>query len=112
MPRGYRQRVRQSLKKMELMRKKKDRLRIERGGDYVEPFVPPLVRRRIIVFDYDFGTVRHDIICYKTNRIDSYQVAVDGKMQEGKKGWSAVCNLQRQAFVRVGSNYWKLTSKP
>jgi hypothetical protein len=101
MPQRYRNRTKQSSKKMELMRKAKERKRLE---DTEAPFFfdPPLVRRRIIIEDYDFGVVRHEIVCYKSGRVDSYEICVDGKMQPKKMGWSAVCNLQRQAFVRVG----------
>lgn len=102
MPQGYRTRTKQSSKKMELMRKAKDRKRVESGHVVSLPFVPPLLRRKIIIIDYDFGEVQHEINCYRTGRIDSYEVSVDGKMLDKKMGWSAVCNLQRQAFVRVG----------
>jgi hypothetical protein len=101
MSQGYRSRTRQSLQKMELMRKAKERNRLERADPRESIFVPPLVRRRIIVEDYDFGHVRHDITMFRCGRIDSYQVAVDGKIQGKNMGWAAVCSLLRQAFVRV-----------
>lgn len=98
---AYRTRSRQSFRKMELMRKAKERKR----GETAEPtfiFEPPLLRRKIIIIDYDFGEVRHEINCYRTKRIDSYEVSVDGKMQDKNLGWARICNLLRTAFVRVG----------
>ncbi len=102
MPRGYRKRIKQSSKKMELMRKAKDLKRIEDSEPVIMPFIPPLLRRKIIIIDYDFGEVEHEINCYRSGRIDSYEISVDGEMLDKRMGWSAVCNLQRQAFVRVG----------
>lgn len=101
----YRRRIRQSRKRehrMEQMRAEKERQRLD--GDPSPPvWVPPAVRRRVIVEDYDFGTVRHELVLYRAGRIDSYQLMADGRMVPGLKGWSAVCELLRKTFVRVGN---------
>lgn len=97
---AYRNRKRQSQKKMELMRKAKERKRQE-NAETPFFFDPPMLRRKIIIIDYDFGEVRHEINCYRSKRIDSYEVHVDGKLHENM-GWSKICNLQRQSFIRVG----------
>lgn len=105
MPRGYRTRTKQSSKRMELMRKAKERKRLENNIEAPLPFIPPLLRRKIIIIDYDFGEARHEINCYRTGRIDSYEVMVDGKILTKNMGWSVVCSLLRKAFVRVSSSF-------
>lgn len=101
MPQGYRTRIKQSTQRMELMSKDNESRRIECAEHIPSPFIPPLVRRRIIVEDYDFGHVRHEITLFRSGRIDSYEVAVDGTMLDKKMGWAAVCQLLQQAFLRV-----------
>lgn len=86
---------------MAQMRAAKERKRIE-NSEPLSIWIPPEVRRRVVIYDYDFGEVTHEIVCRRSNRIDSYEVMVDGNIQPGRMGWSAVCNLQRKAFVRVG----------
>lgn len=98
---AYRKRLRQSSRKMELMRKAKERKR-EENAEPTFIFTPPLLRRKIILIDYDFGEVRHEINCYRTGRVDSYEISIDGDMQDKHMGWSKVCDLTRRAFVRVG----------
>lgn len=63
-----------------------------------------ICRRRIIVVDYDFGReVRHEFILLKSNRIDCYRISVEGKLLNGRYGWSSVLELVRKTFIRVGS---------
>lgn len=70
------------------------------------PVELPELRRKIIVETYDFGeTVRHEILLYRTNRIDSYRVCIDGTFLPNPIGWSRVLELTRKAFVRVNANY-------
>jgi len=86
---------------MAQMRAAKERKRLE-SAEPVNTWVPPEVRRRVIVEDYDFGLVRHELVLYRSNRVDSYQVMADGQLLPGRKGWSAVCDILRRSFVRVG----------
>jgi len=66
------------------------------------PYEPPEIRRRIIVEDYDFGrTVRHEFVLLKSNRIDCYRVAVEGKLLSGRIGWARVLEMVRKAFLRA-----------
>lgn len=69
------------------------------------PFEPPEIRRRIIVEDYDLGeTVRHEFVLYRSDRIDCYLVEVDNQIIHGRKGWSKVLEMVRQAFIRMSSH--------
>ena len=66
------------------------------------PVELPVLRRRILVEDFDFGeTVRHEILLYRSNRIDCYRVVVDGQEFEKRLGWAKVLEKIRKAFVRV-----------
>jgi len=61
-----------------------------------------LYRRRIVVEDYDFGrTVRHEFVLLKSNRIDCYRVAVDGRLLPGRIGWARSLEMIRKAFLRA-----------
>jgi hypothetical protein len=43
---------------------------------------------------------------HATSRIDSYRVAIDGKPQPGRLGWSRVLGLLRMAMPRKCSPRW------
>ena len=89
--------------KMKAARKAKERKRLEGDApDY--PVMLPEIRRRIIVIDYDFGEVKHEIVLRKTNRVDCYQAVVDGNVWKERIGWAKVLEGVRKSFVRVGAN--------
>jgi len=91
------------------MREGKARARMERGAEYgvIETWTPPDLRRRLIVEDYDAGEVRRTVIdMHATTRIDSYRVAIDGKQQDGRLGWSRILGLLRVAMPRKCSLRW------
>lgn len=68
---------------------------------------PPDLRRRVVVEDYDSGQVVRTVIdLHATSRIDSYRVAIDGKPQPGRLGWSRVLGLLRMAMPRKCSPRW------
>ena len=68
------------------------------------PIELPELRRRIIVEDFDFGeTIRHEILLYRSNRIDCYRLVVDGQEISNKIGWARVLEILRKAFVRVST---------
>jgi len=63
----------------------------------------PEIRRRIVVEDYDCGEIiRHEFVLFRSNRIDSYIVEVDGQRLGKRYGWARTLELVRKAFVRVG----------
>lgn len=65
----------------------------------------PLIRRKIIIEDYDHGRiVRHEFTLARSNRIDCYEVSVDGK-RLGRMGWSRALEFARKAFIRVQRFY-------
>jgi len=87
--------------RMRRWREAKERIRLE-GPAPVYPYEPPEIRRRIVVEDYDYNrTVRHEFVLLKSNRIDSYHVAVDGKLLPGRIGWAKILELIRKAFIRA-----------
>lgn len=101
----YRRRTRGSQKymlKIERWRAAQDQRRME-GPAPKYPYEPPDIRRRIIVENYDFDRVtRHEFVLLKSDRIDCYRVAVDGKLLQGRMGWSKILSeLVRKAFLRV-----------
>lgn len=90
---------------MKRWRDAKERIRLD-GSCPIYPYEPPEIRRRIIIEDYDFGrTVRHEFVLLRSNRIDCYRVAIDGKSLTERMGWAKVLELVRKAFVRVRNIY-------
>lgn len=97
----YRSRTKCS-KKLTNMRNAKERLRLKSNApDY--PAILPDMRREIIVIDHDFGTVVEHMELYKTNRIDCYQIVVDGKRFGKPMGWAKCLELLRKSFLRVSA---------
>jgi hypothetical protein len=95
----YRKRTKAS-KKYNAMREARLR-QIEEGPTPDYPRDLPDLRRQIVIEDYDFGYVRYEINLYKTNRIDSYRMEVDGAIILECIGWSRVLERVRKAFLRV-----------
>lgn len=89
--------------RMARARAAKERLRLEgEAPDY--PPLLPLIRRRIIVEDYDHGDiVRHEFVLQRSNRIDCYYLDVDGVRLPGRYGWARILSLLRKAFPRTSS---------
>lgn len=65
------------------------------------PLPLPELRRVITVTDLDFGECTHRIELYKTNRVDCYNMMVDGKPYQYNVGWSSVLEIIRKQFIRV-----------
>lgn len=60
----------------------------------------PLLRRVLIVIDYDSGQpVEHRIELYRTSRVDVYRATADGQ-DWGRRGWSAVLAGLRKSLPR------------
>lgn len=63
--------------RIQLMRAAKDAKRTSGSApDY--PAELPVLRRRIVVTDFDFGEQAHVLELYRTNRVDCYRVVADG----------------------------------
>jgi hypothetical protein len=95
-------------RKLEAMRRGRERARLERPAPARAPELPSL-RREVIVRDYDSGEpVEHRLALFKTRRIDTYRIEADGKPWRCG-GWSAALAGLRKAFVRVPSprsDFW------
>jgi len=61
----------------------------------------PECRRRIIIEDFDFGLVRHEINLFRTTRIDCYRMEVDGAIIMARIGWARILEMIRKSFLRV-----------
>jgi hypothetical protein len=89
-------------RKLEAMRRGKDRARMERPAPARAPELPEL-RREVIVIDYDSGEpVAHTLHLYRTERVDTYCIEADGKPWR-RGGWSACLAGLRKAYPRVPS---------
>ncbi len=95
----YRKRVRGS-RKYNAMREARLR-QIEEGPAPDYPLALPECRRRIIIEDFDFGQVQHEIKLFKTMRIDCYRMEVDGMVIAARIGWARVLELVRKSFLRI-----------
>jgi len=82
------------------MRKAKEQKRLEGPAPDYPPILPNL-RRKIIIIDYDFGEVTHEINLYRTGRIDQYKAVADGKPWKARIGWSKILEGLRKSFIRV-----------
>lgn len=87
-------------RKLKAMREGRLR-KIQEGPAPAYPPILPHLRRRLIIEDYDFGVVRHDVNLYRTNRIDCYDMEVDGWPYARHIGWSSVLEIIRKQFLRV-----------
>lgn len=96
-------------RKLEAMRRGKDRARMERKQQGRAPDLP-LLRRRVIVTDYDTGQpVTHTLDLYRTRRIDQYRAEADGKPWKEKIGWSKILEKLRKSHQRLPSprsDFW------
>lgn len=89
----------------EKMRAAKEKRRLENPLINRSAILPEL-RRKIIIEDYDSGiTITHELLLYKTNRVDCYRVISDGKEWKSKIGWSGVLAGIRKALPRVCISY-------
>ncbi len=62
----------------------------------------PKLRRVIEITDFDFGQpVYHRLELYRSNRIDCYDVFVDGALCKRRIGWSQILAGIRKAMPRV-----------
>ena len=96
-------------RKIEAMRRGKERARLARPAEGRAPDLPHL-RREVIVIDYDSGEpVTHTLHLYRTNRVDTYALFADGKPWK-RGGWSKALEGLRKAYPRVPSprsDFWQ-----
>jgi hypothetical protein len=95
-------------RKLEAMRRGKDRARMAREPQGRAPDLP-LLRREVLVIDYDSGEpVTHTLHLFKTRRVDTYRIEADGKPWKSC-GWSVALAGLRKAYPRVPSprsDFW------
>lgn len=95
----YRKRINGS-KKYNAMRDARLRQILEGPAPDYPPILPEL-RRRIILEDFDFGEIRHEINLYRSNRIDCYRMEIDGLEVSGRIGWARALGVARKGFLRL-----------
>ena len=98
-------------RKIEAMRRGKDRARMAREPEGRAPELPEL-RREVIVVDYDTGQpVTHTLHLYRTRRVDTYRIEADCNPWK-RGGWTAALEGLRKAYPRVPSprsDFWRDT---
>jgi hypothetical protein len=79
----------------------KERKRLSAVLPDYPPDLPDL-RRVIEITDYDSGTpTTHVIELYRSDRIDCYNVKIDGKPWQERIGWSRILEGLRKALPRI-----------
>lgn len=72
--------------------------------DLALPYQPPVLRRVVIVIDYDLGEPRIETFrLRRTNRIDSYTIEHNGRTLPGRAGWANFCRRLSSHFTRLVS---------
>lgn len=95
----YRKRINGSKKYNAMRAARLRQIQESPAPDY--PQTLPNLRRRIVVEDFDFGKVQHEINLYKTNRIDCYRIEIDGVVVAERIGWSRILEKIRKGFLRI-----------
>lgn len=88
-------------RKLEAMRRGRERARMLRPIEERAPDLPDL-RRRIVIEDFDHGHHVHVLELHRCDRIDCYRVVADGKPWKDRIGWSAILAGLRKSMPRVG----------
>ena len=84
-------------RKLESMRRGRDRARMERPAPGRAPELPEL-RREVIVIDYDSGSpVTNTLHLYRTRRVDTYRIEANG--QPWKRGGPCMVLEPRRGYV-------------
>ena len=96
-------------RRLEAMRRGKDRARMAREPRGRMPELP-LLRREVIVIDFDSGApVTHTLHLFRCGRVDQYRAEADGKPWKDRIGWSRVLAGLRKAYQRLPSprsDFW------
>lgn len=65
----------------------------------------PELRRLIEITDFDTGTpITHRVELYRSNRIDCYNVVINGNLWKRRIGWSKILEGLRKALPRLRSD--------
>lgn len=95
-------------RRLDAMRRGRERAAMAREPRGRMPDLP-MLRREIIVIDYDGGQPEtHTLHFFRTRRVDTYRVEADGKPWK-VCGWSAALAGLRKAFQRLPSprsDFW------
>lgn len=95
-------------RRLDAMRRGRERARMAREPRGRMPDLP-MLRREIILIDYDGGQPEtHTLHFFRTRRVDTYRVEADGKPWK-VCGWSAALAGLRKAFQRLPSprsDFW------
>ena len=86
------------------MRDGKDRRRQELAaelGPRTAAYVPPKLRRVVIVIDFDLGAKVDVFKLFRTGRIDSYRIEHNGRKIDGRLGWANFCKRLSAHFPRI-----------
>lgn len=99
----------QRARKLDAMRRGKERARMDRPAPGRMPDLP-MLRREVVVIDHDTGSpVSHTLHLYRTNRVDTYRIDANG--QPWRRGGWSVCTVGlRKAFQRLPSprsDFWE-----
>lgn len=82
----------------------REKRRMEGHHPDFSPELPEL-RRLIEITDFDTGTpITHRIELYRSNRIDCYNVVVNGNLWKRRIGWSKILEGLRKALPRLRSD--------
>lgn len=89
----------------EKQREAKERKRLESDSlDYEPEFIPPKLRRIVIVIDFDFGKVVKFFKFYRSGRIDTYLIK-DEEGSQAKAGWSNFLKILSKCYPSVRRIY-------
>ena len=95
-------------RKLDAMRRGRDAARMALPAPRRAPELPAL-RREVVVTDHDTGSpVSHVMRLYRTRRVDTYRIEIDGE-QWRCGGWTAALLALRKAYPRVPSprsDFW------
>lgn len=99
---GYREtkRYKKQCETLANMRQCKEAKRLASPSpDY--PVILPELRKRIIVENFDFGYEKQVMELHKTNRVDCYNVFIDGKLWKKDIGLSRILEWLRKSNPRL-----------
>ncbi|TVL10541.1 hypothetical protein AYI82_05840 [Shewanella algae] len=83
----------------------REQKQLEGANPVVQTNLPEL-RRIIEITDFDSGTpVTHRIELYRSDRIDCYNVNIDGQPWMQRMGWSRILAALRNALPRLRQFY-------
>lgn len=89
----------------ENQRRAKDHKRLESDDlDYEPEFVPPRLRRIVIVIDFDFGKMVKFFKFYRTGRIDTYMIK-DEEGNQVKAGWNNFLRILSKCYPSIRRTY-------